>query len=180
MCVHKYIMSFVNTVTGGNHFGPALDSKFEGPKKILYFDLDGTLADFQSALDLETPETLEEYQGKYDNIPGLFSRMLPMKGAVEAFETLSKLYDCYFLSTAPWENKSAWGDKLEWVRHYFPESGRKRLIITHHKNLNRGFALIDDRMHANGAEDFEGIKIAFGSSKFPDWASVVSFLLLKT
>ena len=51
----------------------------------------------------------------------------------------------------------------------------KRLILTHHKNLNRSDFLVDDRPK-NGADLFEGEWIHFGSEAFPDWASVLSYL----
>jgi 5'(3')-deoxyribonucleotidase len=52
----------------------------------------------------------------------------------------------------------------------------KRLIISHHKNLNNGDYLIDDR-EKNGAKEFAGELIQFGSEKFPDWNSVTDYLL---
>lgn len=52
----------------------------------------------------------------------------------------------------------------------------KRLILTHHKNLNKGDFLIDDR-DKNGAKDFEGEHIWFGKPEFPDWKTVVDYLL---
>lgn len=55
----------------------------------------------------------------YDDIPGLFSLMDPMPGAIEAMQELNKFFDLYILSTAPWLNPSAWRDKLEWVQRYF-------------------------------------------------------------
>ena len=39
-----------------------------------------------------------------------------------------------------------------------------------------GDYLIDDRT-ANGAAQFKGEHLHFGTSKFPDWASVVKYLL---
>ena len=58
---------------------------------------------------------------------------------------LKDKYDIYILSTAPWDNPSAWSDKLEWVKRYLGEVCYKRLILSHHKNLNAGDYLIDDR-----------------------------------
>jgi len=52
----------------------------------------------------------------------------------------------------------------------------KRVILTHHKNLNKGDYLIDDRTK-NGAAEFEGELIQFGTEKFPHWKSVVAYLL---
>ena len=99
-----------------------------------------------------------------------------MAGAVGAFGKLSKTFDTYVLSTAPWDNPSAWSDKLVWVKNHLGESAYKRLILTHHKNLNRGDFLIDDR-EKNGAGSFEGELILFGSEKFPDWNTVTEFLI---
>jgi 5'(3')-deoxyribonucleotidase len=52
------------------------------------------------------------------------------------------------------------------------------LILTHHKNLAKGDYLIDDRTK-NGAYDFEGELILFGSEKFPSWKDVLEFLRRK-
>ena len=52
----------------------------------------------------------------------------------------------------------------------------KRLILSHHKNLNKGDFLIDDRPN-NGAKDFEGEFILFGSAKFPDWKTMMNYLM---
>ena len=54
----------------------------------------------------------------------------------------------------------------------------KRLILTHHKNLNRGHFLIDDREN-HGAREFDGELILFGSERFPDWPTVTQYLLAK-
>ncbi|SLB96115.1 Uncharacterised protein [Mycobacteroides abscessus subsp. abscessus] len=51
----------------------------------------------------------------------------------------------------------------------------KRLILSHHKHLNRGDYLVDDR-GANGADRFEGEWIKFGSTEFPDWKTVTAHL----
>ena len=73
-----------------------------------------------------------------DEVPGIFSKMEPIEGAIEAFHEISKHYDCYILSTGPWDNPSSWTDKLLWVKKYLPEVAYKRLILSHHKNLNKG------------------------------------------
>ena len=145
-------------------------------KKILYFDMDNVLVDFKSGIDREDPETLKTYEGRLDEVPGIFSLMDPMPGAIEAFKTLSEVYDAYILSTAPWLNPTAWSDKLLWVRKYLGEAAYKRLILSHHKDLNIGDYLIDDR-RKNGAADFTGELIEFGSERFPDWKSVVDYLM---
>lgn len=144
-------------------------------KQILYFDLDNVLVDFKSGINRLDNDTYQKYSGRLDEVPGIFSLMDPMPGAVEAFKQLSEIYDAYILSTAPWENPSAWSDKLIWVKKFLGAPAYKRLILSHHKNLNKGDFLIDDRTK-NGSNMFEGKLIQFGTSEFPDWESVVRYL----
>ena len=105
--------------------------------------------------------------------------MRPLPGALEAYAELSQSFDTYILSTAPWLNPSAWQHKIEWVHEHLGvdehSPAYKRLILTHHKNLNRGDFLVDDR-DKNGADRFEGEWIEFASEAFPNWPAVVSYL----
>ncbi|MDR0541491.1 MAG: hypothetical protein LBH19_04685 [Dysgonamonadaceae bacterium] len=149
-------------------------------KKILYFDMDNVLVDFRSGIDRLSKEIQCEYEGRLDEVPGIFSLMEPMSGAVEAVNLLSQYFDVYILSTAPWKNPSAWTDKANWVHKYFGIEKDavfyKRLIISHRKDLNRGDYLIDDRTK-NGAGEFQGELIRFGSEQFPDWEAILNYLL---
>ena len=67
---------------------------------------------------------------------------------------------------------------MKWVKKYLGESAYKRLILTHHKNLNHGDYLIDDR-EARGAKDFEGQHIWFGKSPFENWDKVLKYLCIE-
>ena len=150
-------------------------------KPIIYIDMDGVLVDFESALTKVSPEMLEKFAGEYDNIPGIFALMDPVPGALEAVDRLKEKYDLYILSSSPWENPTALGDKLAWVKKYFGGDGQensffRKVIFSSVKHLNRGDILIDDRT-ANGAGDFLGRHIHFGSSEFPNWQSVLNSLL---
>ena len=162
-------------------------------KKRLFFDMDNVLVDFQSGLDKVDESVKEQYRAKtpdekdrLDEIPGLFSLMKPMEGAVEAVHKLAEVYDVFILSTAPWNNPSAWSDKVEWVKRFFDADDKdpnknpfhKRMIITHRKDLCEGDYLIDDR-GKNGTSEFKGEWIQFGSEQFPDWNSVVNYLEAK-
>lgn len=129
-------------------------------KKILYLDMDNVLVDFPSAFARVPEETLSKYKNNEDEIPGIFALMEPMPGAVDAFNALAEVFDVYILSTAPWENSSAWSDKPKWVKKHLGDKAWKRLILSHHKNLNRGDFLVDDR-DANGAGEFTGTLIKF-------------------
>lgn len=148
--------------------------------KTLYIDMDNTLVDFGARLEGVHPALRERYRGREDELPGLFALMPPVPGALEAFEELAGLFDTYILSTAPWGNPSAWQHKVEWVQvHLGIDEGTpayKRLILSHHKHLNRGDFLVDDRPLHNGADRFDGEVIPFGSPGFATWPTVVQYL----
>ena len=147
-------------------------------RKVLYIDLDNVLVAFESALPHYSKSTLMEFEGRLDEIPGIFAKMIPLPGAVESFNVLADLFDTYILSTSPWENPSAWSDKLIWVKDHLGNKAYKRLILSHHKNLARGDFLIDDRTK-NGVDKFVGEHILFGSHEFPNWQVVVQYLRVR-
>lgn len=141
----------------------------ENKRKILYVDLDGVMADY----DAHTHVTEFERKAK-----GFFENLDPIDGAISSFISLctSEKYDVYFLSTAPWSNTHSLSEKRIWVEKHLGEYAFKRLILSHNKGLLKGHFLIDDRI-ANGVESFEGEHIHFGSEKFPNWESVLNYLL---
>jgi 5'(3')-deoxyribonucleotidase len=145
-------------------------------RKIVYVDMDGVLVDFDSGLSKIPDDVLTAYRGKEDDIPGIFSLMDALPGAIEAFIVLAERFDTYILSTSPWGNPSAWKDKLLWVKQHLGEHAYKRLILTHHKDLLVGDYLIDDRTR-HGADRFGGEHIHFSSERFPDWKAVLQYLL---
>lgn len=163
-------------------------------KKILYIDMDNVIVDFKSGIKKLSDEVREAHIAKYgtnqagepedaDDIPGIFALMEPMPDAIESVTELAKLFDIYVLSTSPWNNPTAWSDKLLWIQEHFgAEAGsplHKRLILTHHKNLNDGHFLVDDRLR-HGADEFgkrpHSEHIHFGQPDFPNWKSVLSYL----
>ena len=149
-------------------------------KKIVYIDMDNVIVDFPTGIAKLDEKTRQQYKGNYDEVEGIFGLMEPMPKAIEAVHQLAEKYDIYVLSTSPWHNPSAWIDKIKWIHRYFGEDKNsvlyKRVILSHHKNLNQGDYLIDDRT-ANGADKFKGEHIHFGTEKFPDWESVLEYLL---
>ena len=148
-------------------------------KKILYIDMDNVLVDFPSGIAACDPALLKQHKESPDEISGLFALMQPVSGAIKAYHELSELFDTYILSTAPWENPSAWSDKLEWVKRHLGAPAYKRLILSHNKQLNAGHYLVDDRPN-NGAEEFGNVQgqkwIHFGHAPFHSWAEVVAYL----
>ncbi|WP_198417813.1 5' nucleotidase, NT5C type [Cryobacterium serini] len=154
------------------------------PKKILYIDLDNTLVDFPSGIRRLSQEDKIKFADHYDDAPGIFALMDPLPDALAAYRELAQHFDTYILSTAPWHNASAWHDKVLWVQKHLGLTSEtvayKRLILSHHKNLNRGDFLVDDRS-ANGAGEFEGEWLQFGpDARFPNWASVTEYLLSRS
>ena len=84
------------------------------------------------------------------------------------------------LSTVPWHNISGASQKIQWIQtHFGAEPGSplwKRVILSHHKHLNRGDYLIDDRPN-NGASEFEGEWVKFSTDDYTDWPAVTDYLL---
>lgn len=155
-------------------------------KKILYIDLDGVCADFESAVHELDPNIFSLHHDRdqrskmIDDIceanPYIFHELPPMKGAVEAVKNLFELYEVYFLSTPMWNVPLSFTGKRLWIEQHFGEVAKKRLILTHRKDLNMGDYLIDDRIK-NGVDKFKGQHIHFGTEMFPDWNEVYEFLL---
>jgi 5'(3')-deoxyribonucleotidase len=174
-------------------------------KKIVYIDMDNVMVDFKTGIE-RLPNRVREAHADpsspsgykdIDDVSGIFGLMEPYEGAIDAFKVLSKHFDVYLLSTAPWKNPSAWHDKVRWVHDYLgineDDAVHKKLIISHHKHLNMGHYLIDDRK-ANGADKYaewnaqrHGEHIWFGPADeqsgrpgdFANWQTVVDYLIPK-
>lgn len=145
--------------------------------KIIYIDLDGVVADFDKGKKEHPLGNITPYIGRPEKLPGVYEHLEPITGSIVAVNKLlnNEDFDIYFLSTAPWDNPEAWMHKRQWVAKYFNEKlVRKRLILCHHKHLLIGDYLIDDRRF-NGASEFKGKWIHFGSETFPDWESVLKY-----
>lgn len=83
--------------------------------------------------------------------------------------------DTFILTAAPWGNPTAANNKIDWVKKYLPNEAYKRIIISHNKHLCIGDYLVDDSTR-NGAGEFTGEHIHFGTDTFPDWKSVLDYL----
>ncbi|RRG18452.1 hypothetical protein D3P96_00235 [Weissella viridescens] len=129
-------------------------------KPKLFLDMDNVLVDTLPVLNAQNMKT--EMVAKPDQIPGIFKNLPPVDGAVEAVKVLSEDYEMYILSTAPWNNPSAWQDKLIWLQKYFGMDETnpfyKRVVMAHDKGLVHGTGgiLVDDRpYHGASAWDDE-------------------------
>lgn len=139
-------------------------------RKIVYVDMDGVLCDYIGYCNEHNLNPNDT-----DNEAGLFFSLKPIPGAIEGFRKLMEYYDVYVLSTAPWENVTALSEKNAWIKEYLPEA-YKRVIYSHNKHLCVGDYLIDDRLK-NGSENFTGELIHFGTDKYPDWETVLKYLI---
>lgn len=157
-------------------------------RAIIYIDMDGVVADFDTEIKKVHPTIFEHEDGDYrgqviDGIceadVNIFSRLQPLTGAIESVTTLQKHAEVYFLSTPMWGVPQSFTDKRLWIEQHFGDSAKKRLILTHRKDLNMGDYLIDDRLK-NGAAEFKGKHIHFGSKDFPDWKSVIKYFHYKS
>ena len=126
----------------------------------IYIDMDGVIADFKQG---------QEYQGyKLSKRPDLVVnyRTLPvMEGAIKAVAKLNADHEIFIASTPPWTRPEVWGHKREWLEEHFPYLKRK-LILTHRKDLLIGDVLIDDTRF-RGQRDFQGNWFWFNK----DWSN---------
>ncbi len=148
-------------------------------KKILYIDLDGVMVDLEShAINRHGPDAVK-HLGRLTSVDKeLFENPEPIPGALEAVKTLSEQYDIFFLSTAPWSNAESWSSKRRWVQKHLGKLAHKRLILSHRKDLLMGDYLIDDRPN-NGAAEFKGQWIQFGTEGFENWDQILNYLIIK-
>ena len=126
----------------------------------IYIDMDGVISDFKQG---------QEYQGyKLSKRPDLVVnyRTLPvMEGAIKAVAKLNADHEIFIASTPPWTRPEVWGHKREWIEEHFPYLKRK-LILTHRKDLLIGDVLIDDTRF-RGQPDFQGNWFWFNK----DWSN---------
>jgi hypothetical protein len=63
-----------------------------------------------------------------------------------------------------------------WVRNHLGLETQRKTIMACDKSLLKGHFLIDDVLE-HGQSEFEGEHIHFGQEMFPDWKSVVEYLM---
>lgn len=155
-------------------------------KRILHVDMDGVIANFDKLADIILPgipmgdgdnydlrsNMLDEAVSKY---PTFFEDLEPIEDSIKCVEMLKHKYDIHFLSTPMCKIPESYMGKRKWIQKHFGEWGDKRLILTHRKDLIIGDILIDDRTK-NGAGEFKGKFIHFGSIDFPNWKSIIKYL----
>ena len=130
--------------------------------------MDGVIANFAKAAKEGGWEHRPDKYVDYRNLE-------VMPGATEALEKLNQDFDVFIASTPPWDRPDMWGAKRKWIAEHFPALKRK-LILTHRKDLLIGDILIDDSRW-RGQPDFKGNWLWFGSNqRCLDWPSTLEFI----
>ena len=141
-------------------------------KKILYVDMDGVMCDFFGPFKKMRSGEIPYPQSKH----GFFLGLEPLPDAIESYKKLEEFYDVYILTRASIYNTNCYTEKAEWVKKHLGFDTLNKLILCPDKSLVKGDYLIDD-MNTDHQSEFEGEWIHFGSEKFPDWKSVLSYLI---
>jgi len=155
-------------------------------KKIVLCDMDGVVADFRKGiLDVDPTLTMsdENYAKEELMVDSIvlkdsqfFQNLRPIEHSIEAVKELMKHYHVYFCSTPMETVPHSFTGKKEWLNTHFGNKAFKNLILTHRKDLCIGHYLIDDRT-MNGVDAFTGEHIHYGTTEFPNWDTVLKYLL---
>ena len=149
-------------------------------KKILLFDMDGVVADFDKcAINWARNMGISSQEFKDKKMyrqPGFYLELEPMEGAIEAIQKLEPKFEIRFVSAPSWSNPSSFTEKRLWIEKYLGNWAEKRMDLTFRKDLFMGHYLVDDRLKY-GAGEVLGEHIMFGNEIFPTWKEVTEYLL---
>lgn len=150
-------------------------------KKIIYVDMDNVLCDFNNALlsrfleNRQLKELSIEQQYPQSKV-GFFLNLEEMPDAIESFKKLQEKYDVWILTRPSFMNVLCYTEKAQWVLNHLGFDVLKQTIMAGNKSLLKGDYLIDD-MNTDHQSEFEGQWIEFGSERFPNWKSVIEYLI---
>jgi len=152
-------------------------------KKIVLVDMDGVLCNFDKAMLARSIENrqkqLEEksIEQKYPQSKhGFFLNLEEIPDAIESFKKLQEKYDVWILTRPSFMNIHCYTEKAQWVYNHLGFESLKQTIMAGDKSMLKGDYLIDD-MNTDHQSEFEGQWIEFGSERFPNWKSVINYLI---
>lgn len=143
------------------------------PKKIVFVDMDGVLADFDGDVKIHIKDPPEMF------VPGFFRNLKVLSGAHEAVAELLSLphLEVYIGSKPTSGNLSSATEKFEWVARHFPRL-LKRIVLVCDKRLLHGDYLIDDDKRWQGS--FKGKFLHFDKNKPEEsWKVILERLRIK-
>jgi 5'(3')-deoxyribonucleotidase len=110
-------------------------------KKIVFVDMDDTIADFAGHPVFKgkyPPDVHHMYE------KGFFFSLKPMEGSLIGIRALIRMgYDVHILSQPVAESAHSYAEKVQWIALWFPELISK-IHFTQDKGLFKGDYLIDD------------------------------------
>lgn len=101
-------------------------------------------------------------------------RNMQHSSAMKAFRRLLESYQVYVVADSPNYDLGYVKAVQEWTREVVNVPAYRHLIFTNQKNLLYGDYLIDPSSE-NGASDFMGTRIAFGSDTFKTWEEIMEY-----
>jgi len=143
--------------------------------KLVFLDLDDTLADFTGSEVFSHPFDVSHMYEK-----GFFLNLKPTEGSLVAVRQIIRMgYDVHILSQPVAESAHSYSEKVLWIGLWFPELINK-IHFTQDKGLFKGDYLIDDNP-AKWKDKFESNGGKFISFKYledhkTNWKDIVEFL----
>jgi len=150
--------------------------KRDTSKKLIYVDMDGVLADFITPFlkEIEKNPKQPYPQSQY----GFFLNLEPIKDSIESFKKLEEHFDMWILTRPSVQNPLCYTEKAVWIKEKLGTNIQYKTIMCSDKSLLKGDFLIDDTLEY-GQTEFEGELVHFGSGRFPNWKTVVDYLMSK-
>lgn len=144
--------------------------------KTIYIDMDGVLCDYWNAHLAELARNPKQPypQGKW----GFFLTLQPIKDAIESYKLLEEHFDVCILTRPSHYNVNSYTEKAQWIWDKLGLKSLEKAVFSCDKARLKGHYLIDDQDNAN-QPNFEGEWVHFGTEKFPDWKTVVDYILKK-
>ena len=150
--------------------------KYIENKPIVFVDMDGVLCNFYKAAK---KALIDNPSQKYPQSQwGFFLKLEELPNAIKSFRKLEKKYDVWILTRPSFRNVNCFTEKAQWIWDHLGFDIVEKIVMSGDKSLLKGSYLIDDQNGA-GQDRFEGEWLHFGSEKFPDWDSVVEYLMNK-
>lgn len=98
-------------------------------------------------------------------------------GLPKACRLLSRSYDLRVAALPPYNAPQQWAETVRWCEENLGVPVWNRVVLTPRKNLLLGDYLIDAEPDRDGAADFMGTVIPFGSDTFRTWEEVLTYFV---